>query len=53
MTECFTVKSITGLLSLQTRRNRFDCLGISNPTVAALNCLGLATGIPYFLNLQL
>jgi hypothetical protein len=53
MTECFTIESITGLLSLQTQRNRIDCLGISKPTVATLNCLGLAAGIPYFLSLQL
>ncbi len=52
MTECFTVESITGLFSLQTQRDRIDCLGMSSPTVATLNCLGLATGIPYFLNLQ-
>jgi hypothetical protein len=52
MTEYFTVESITGLLSLQTQRNRIDCLGISSPTVATLNCLGLTAGIPYFLNLQ-
>ena len=53
MTECFTVESITGLLSLQTQRNRIDRLGISSPTVATLNCLGLAAGLSYFLNLQL
>lgn len=53
MTECFTVESIRGLLSLQTQRNRIDYLGISSPTVATLNCLGLTAGIPYFLNLQL